>query len=143
VESNHQFVRPGQVAPDRPAPDRCMQCGRTEAEHLLGAAELLKIRTEVQAGSARSLAGSARDCLAETWTEPHSRIGSLTYFTRTLANELERALEREQEWVRAATPDASGQLAAIRAVLARVLDDECADRQYALEEIERITDGAK
>jgi hypothetical protein len=120
-----------------------MQCGRTEAEHLLGAAELLKIRTEVQAGSARSLAGSARDCLAETWTHDKwpARVGALTYFVKALADEVERTLEREQEWARAAAP--AGQLAAIRAVLGRVLDDECADRQYALEEIERITGGAR
>jgi hypothetical protein len=29
----HTFIRPGQVAPDRPAPDRCMECGRPEADH--------------------------------------------------------------------------------------------------------------
>jgi hypothetical protein len=31
--SGHAFIRPGQVAPDRPAPDRCMQCGEPEAAH--------------------------------------------------------------------------------------------------------------
>lgn len=31
----HRFIRPGQVAPDRPAPDRCTECGRPEAEHPL------------------------------------------------------------------------------------------------------------
>jgi hypothetical protein len=31
----HRFIRPGQVAPDRPAPDRCTECGRPEAEHQL------------------------------------------------------------------------------------------------------------
>ena len=31
--SGHRFVRPGQVAPDRPAPDACMECGRAEAGH--------------------------------------------------------------------------------------------------------------
>jgi hypothetical protein len=29
----HRFIRPGQVAPDRPAPDACMQCGQPEAAH--------------------------------------------------------------------------------------------------------------
>ena len=31
--SGHQFVRPGQVAPDRPAPDNCVVCGLPEAAH--------------------------------------------------------------------------------------------------------------
>lgn len=31
--SDHEFVRPGQVAPDRPARDACMQCGQPEAAH--------------------------------------------------------------------------------------------------------------
>lgn len=30
------FVRPGQVAPDRPAPDACMRCGRPEKDHHAG-----------------------------------------------------------------------------------------------------------
>ena len=30
------FVRPGQVAPDRPAPDACMRCGRPEGVHHAG-----------------------------------------------------------------------------------------------------------
>lgn len=30
------FVRPGQVAPDRPAPDACMRCGRPESDHHTG-----------------------------------------------------------------------------------------------------------
>jgi hypothetical protein len=30
------FVRPGQVAPDRPAPDACMRCGRAESDHHAG-----------------------------------------------------------------------------------------------------------
>lgn len=29
----HAFVRPGQVAPGRPTPDRCMVCGEPEAAH--------------------------------------------------------------------------------------------------------------
>lgn len=32
-----RFIRPGQVAPDRPAPDRCMQCGEPAAVHALRA----------------------------------------------------------------------------------------------------------
>ena len=35
TESNHQFIRPGQVSPDRPLRDACMKCGRPEAEHQL------------------------------------------------------------------------------------------------------------
>ena len=31
--SGHQFTRPGQVAPDLPAPDACMVCGQPEAAH--------------------------------------------------------------------------------------------------------------
>jgi hypothetical protein len=34
----HQFTRPGQVAPDRPAPDACMICGQPEAAHASPAA---------------------------------------------------------------------------------------------------------
>ncbi len=30
------FVRPGQVAPNRPAPDACMRCGRPEIDHHAG-----------------------------------------------------------------------------------------------------------
>ena len=30
------FARPGQVAPDRPAPDACMRCGRPENGHHAG-----------------------------------------------------------------------------------------------------------
>jgi hypothetical protein len=33
MTADHRFIRPGQVAPDRPAPDACMVCGATEAEH--------------------------------------------------------------------------------------------------------------
>jgi hypothetical protein len=108
----------------------------------LSEAELLAIRTKVQADSARGVLGHARDCLAEPWSHDDwpSRVGSLTYFTRTLADEVERVLEREQEWTRAASADA-GKLAAIRAVLAR-FDWERDDRQLALEEIDRIAGGA-
>jgi hypothetical protein len=35
--ASHPFIRPGQVAPDRPAPDACMQCGEPFAEHALAA----------------------------------------------------------------------------------------------------------
>jgi hypothetical protein len=33
TQPNHDYIRPGQVAPDRPAPDRCVECGRPEAVH--------------------------------------------------------------------------------------------------------------
>jgi hypothetical protein len=38
--SGHAFVRPGHVAPGRPAPDRCMVCGLSEAEHVVGGLSL-------------------------------------------------------------------------------------------------------
>ena len=31
--TGHEFVRPGQVAPDRPPRDRCVVCGEPEAGH--------------------------------------------------------------------------------------------------------------
>jgi hypothetical protein len=33
----HAFIRPGQVTPDRPAPDTCMECGDPLAVHALRA----------------------------------------------------------------------------------------------------------
>jgi hypothetical protein len=33
TQPNHPYVRPGQVAQDRPAPDRCMQCGQPGTVH--------------------------------------------------------------------------------------------------------------
>lgn len=33
--SSHRFTRPGQVAPDRPRPGKCMTCGQPEAAHRL------------------------------------------------------------------------------------------------------------
>ena len=72
--------------------------------------ELLKIRTEVQAGSARDLLERARVCLAESWSHDDwpTRVGSLAYFTKALADEVERVLKREQEWIRAAgQPDSA------------------------------------
>jgi hypothetical protein len=33
MTADHRFVRPGQVAPDRPAPDACMTCGLPEPDH--------------------------------------------------------------------------------------------------------------
>jgi hypothetical protein len=31
--ADHRFIRARQVAPDRPAPEHCMRCGRPETEH--------------------------------------------------------------------------------------------------------------
>jgi hypothetical protein len=31
--ADHRFIRPGQAAPGRPAPDHCTRCGRPEADH--------------------------------------------------------------------------------------------------------------
>jgi hypothetical protein len=36
-QGGHAFVRPGQVAPDRPAPDQCVECGEPLATHALRA----------------------------------------------------------------------------------------------------------
>jgi hypothetical protein len=33
LNAEHRFVRPGQVAPDRPARDACMECGQPRADH--------------------------------------------------------------------------------------------------------------
>jgi hypothetical protein len=73
----------------------------------LSEGELLKIRTDVQATAARDTLGRARACLAEPWTHEDwpSRVGGLQFYTEALAAELERALEREQEWIRAAGED--------------------------------------
>jgi hypothetical protein len=126
--SGHEFTRPGQVAPGRPAPDACMQCGQPVAEHAPAAAaagleqarEILglddrrrmQIRTEVQVESAGRILGRAREYLAkpsnyeDAWP---ARVGSLEYFTRALADELERVLAREQEWIAAVAAVAAGQ----------------------------------
>jgi hypothetical protein len=37
ARGGHPFVRPGQVAPDCPAPDQCVSCGQPEAAHCGGA----------------------------------------------------------------------------------------------------------
>jgi hypothetical protein len=90
----------------------------------LSDAELLKIRTEVQAETARGTLERARVSLAEPTSHENrpERLGSLQYFTEALADELERTLEREQEWIRAA-----GQLTgAQREVLAHALGDAIA-----------------
>jgi len=34
IEPSHVFVRPGQVAPELPAPDACMVCGQPERAHI-------------------------------------------------------------------------------------------------------------
>ena len=105
-------------------------------------AELLAIRTGVQATVARDTLERARACVAESWSHDNwpARVGSLAYYVKALADELERTLEREQEWVRLASPDA-GKLAEIRAVL-DAFDWETSDRQYALERIDEIAGGA-
>jgi hypothetical protein len=53
---DHEFARPGQVAPDLPPHDACMRCGRTELWHHYPAATVLE-------GEARTLAQALR-----TWT---------------------------------------------------------------------------
>ena len=35
IPPDHPYVRPGQVTPDRPAPDQCMVCGEPGASHAL------------------------------------------------------------------------------------------------------------
>lgn len=77
----------------------------------LSSVELLQIKTRVQADSERRVLEHARDCLAESWSHDRwpERVGSLEYFTKTLADDLERALAREQEWIAAAAAVAAGQ----------------------------------
>jgi len=43
--SEHRFVRPGQVAPDHPAPDRCMECSEPFGVHALRAVPNYQIRS--------------------------------------------------------------------------------------------------
>jgi hypothetical protein len=50
ISLDHPFTRPGQVAPDRPLRDRCMQCGQPEAAHAAPVAG--PFETEAQARSA-------------------------------------------------------------------------------------------
>ena len=66
--------------------------------------ELLQIQTEVQADSARFTFARASACLAEGWSHDDwpSRVGSLQHYVGALASELERTLEREQQWMRIA-----------------------------------------
>jgi hypothetical protein len=70
----------------------------------LSDAELLKIRTEVQASSAREQLERSRACLAEPWTHDDwpARLRQPRLLRRALVDELERALGREQEWIRTA-----------------------------------------
>jgi hypothetical protein len=76
----------------------------------------------------------ARDTLAYydrgMWTDPVNTIGHLAAAVRMLL-----------EYVDQDDDDSAGKLAAVRAVLAR-FDWEHDDRQYALEEIDRIAGGA-
>jgi len=156
--SAHAFVRPGQVAPDLPAPDACVRCGLPAAAHGPGAegpfeterqvAELPAVRAVYEAFDRDPGVGKMA---------PHSR--------RLLGRALEAAGvgmgrydDRIAEWLcqwephtvavvagwvtRARRPDpAAAQLAAIRAVF-DVFDWETDDRQYALEQIEDIVRGA-
>jgi hypothetical protein len=74
-------------------------------EHLeLDPRRRLKIKTEVQIESAGRILGRAREYLTKSadYDAWPARVGSLEYFTRALADELERVLEREQEWIRRA-----------------------------------------
>jgi hypothetical protein len=40
--ADHAFTRPGQVAPDLPAPDACVRCGLAVAAHLPGPGDILE-----------------------------------------------------------------------------------------------------
>ena len=104
----------------------------------LSDAELLKIRTEVQASSAREQLERARACLAEPWThdELPYRVGSLGYYAKALADELERVLEREQEWIRAAAQLDGAQREVLRQALGDAVawhedSEPCGSCQYA------------
>ena len=47
---DHDFIRPGQVAPDLPAPDNCMACGQPEAVHGAGfAAQAARLDRDLDA----------------------------------------------------------------------------------------------
>lgn len=62
------------------------------------------------------------------WTDPANVVGHLAAAVRMLLKVVD-------------TDPAAGKLAEIRAVLDTVLDEECGDRQLALEEIDRIAGG--
>lgn len=98
--SAHAFVRPGQVMPDRPVPDRCMRCGCAEAEavHRIGdrtAAEV--VADEEQLAHEKRLIKAARSALAEFLGEDLRqvdqawmayRLGQLSYCSQALADAL-------------------------------------------------------
>jgi hypothetical protein len=44
--TGHAFVRPGQVAADRPAPDACVECGEPEAVHANGSLRNVAVRLD-------------------------------------------------------------------------------------------------
>lgn len=116
--SGHRFVRPGQVAPDRPAPDACMECGQPEAGHRPeGADQRVTVARETLAWYDRG-----------QWSDPLNVTGHLAATVRSL---LEVISEDEAD---------AGKLAEIRAILG-AFDWEHDDRQYALEKIERIITG--
>lgn len=79
IPPDHEFVSPGQVAPDRPAPDACMVCGESRAVHYYRAAE--------QADA------DVREALAHVSAEQDA--GRLT--TRQAAGERIRLLENHLE----------------------------------------------
>jgi hypothetical protein len=67
------FVQPGQVAPDRPAPDASMRCGRPESDHRAGPFETEGQCPHQVAMSAEEAIVTAylhaRDCLGEPMSQ--------------------------------------------------------------------------
>jgi hypothetical protein len=123
--TGHRFVRPGRVAPDRPACDACMECGQPEAGHRpAGADQRVTMAREVMAWYDRGSAGSGM------WTSG-SAINVIGHLATALRLLLEVVAEGEA---------GAGQLAEVRAVLDG-FNWERDDRQYALERIERIVTG--
>jgi hypothetical protein len=94
--AEHRFIRPGQVAPDRPAPDRCMVCGESFAMHALRAVhEALDIPHAATVGDGevrdKILADRMLDAvvfLSDILTDGRHPLGAewaLSYFREKLA----------------------------------------------------------
>ena len=75
----HPFVRPGQVAPDRPAPDRCMDCGQAESAHpalVKDVTTISEIPVIADAMAAKALAEAEADPANPYGSAKHGEFGA-------------------------------------------------------------------
>ena len=108
--SEHRFVRPGQVAPDHPAPDRCMECSEPFGVHALRAVlEALDIPHPATVGD-----GEVHDKIVA------ERTMHAVLFLRNLLDEPTIRPERELDYFR-------GKLAEHPATGYRIWDDAVAE----------------